>query len=259
MAYTALAPSKQVRAVLLLLCAELCGGNAGARRPRGRARSSSCTRRRSSSTTCRRWTTRRCGGGGAAIIWQFGEADRDPGRVRAAQPRVSGTLARGYEPALAARDVGDRCRTRSAPNGLIGGQALDLAGHRPADQFRNARADPSRQDRRAVRRGRGMRRGRPPAPPRSRSRRCRPTRRTSASRSRSSTTCSTSTGDPADDRQGRARRRPQDDVRLVQRRRRRAPAGGGAVRHRESRARAVRREGRPAARALGLRRRDGRL
>ena len=29
MAYTALAPSKQVRAVLVLLCAELCRGDAG--------------------------------------------------------------------------------------------------------------------------------------------------------------------------------------------------------------------------------------
>ena len=46
MAYTVLAPSKQVRAVLVLLCAELCGGNIDAGGAGGRARSSSCTPRR---------------------------------------------------------------------------------------------------------------------------------------------------------------------------------------------------------------------
>ena len=73
MRYTLLAPSKRVRAVLVLLTAELCG-NASRARCRRPARSKPCTRRRSCSMTCRAWTTRRCAAAGRRRTSTYGEA-----------------------------------------------------------------------------------------------------------------------------------------------------------------------------------------
>ena len=128
------------------------------------------------------------------------------------------------------------------------------AGDRSADQLRDARAHPSRQDRRAVRRRRVVRRAHRRRRPRSRSPRSPRTPRTSGSRFRSSTTCSTS---PA------IRRRPARPCARTRARRRscRSAACDGArqlaaelCETADRALGAVRRAGRPAARAVGVRR-----
>ena len=178
-------------------------------------------------------------------------SDRDPRGVRAARTCAFGDhRARVRSGDLAARLTSLLSPTRSdrRPDRRPGGGS---ARHRPADRLRDARADPSRQDRRAVRR-RGDR-GR--ADRRRRRRRDRGaaalTRRTSASRSRSSTTCSTSKGI-----RPRPARRCAEDLRKTTFVSFSGVAGARqlarrAVRHRRSRARAVRPARRPAARAVG--------
>ena len=102
MAYTVHAPSKRVRAVLTLLCAELCGGAVAARRRRRPPRSSWCTPRRSSSTICRPWTTRRCGGAARRTTWHSGS--RSPSWRRSGCFNLAyGVLCRAYDPALSTR------------------------------------------------------------------------------------------------------------------------------------------------------------
>jgi geranylgeranyl diphosphate synthase type II len=123
MAYTALAPSKQVRAVLVLACADLCGGDVDRAVPAAAAielvHSSSlilddlpsmddAPRRR----------------GKRANHLEFGEAIA----ILAAFGLLNlafGTFARAYEPELASRLI---AVTSDAigPSGLIGGQAIDL-------------------------------------------------------------------------------------------------------------------------------------
>lgn len=123
MAYTALAPSKQVRAVLTLSCAELCGGAPARAVPAAAAielvHASSLILDDLPSmddAPLRR--------GRRANHLEFGEAVA----ILAAFGLLNlsfATLARAYEPALGARLaslVGDAI----GPAGLIGGQALDL-------------------------------------------------------------------------------------------------------------------------------------
>jgi geranylgeranyl pyrophosphate synthase len=123
MAYTALAPSKQVRAVLVLLCAELCGGNAARAVPAAAAielvhaaslilddlpSMDDAPLRRG------RAANHRTFGEATAILAAFGLLNL-----------AYGEIARAYDPALSARMtavVSDAV----GPSGLIGGQALDL-------------------------------------------------------------------------------------------------------------------------------------
>ena len=112
---------------------------------------------------CRRWTTRRCGAGGAANHLEFGEAIA----ILAAFGLLN--LAFGSWRAATSRPgraPGGTARRRGRADGLIGGQAADLLATDQADQLRDAGADPSRQDRRAVRRRRRARRADRRRPPR---------------------------------------------------------------------------------------------
>jgi geranylgeranyl diphosphate synthase, type II len=123
MAYTALAPSKQVRAVLTLLTAELCGGNVARAVPAAVAielvHASSLILDdlpAMDDAPLRR--------GRRACHLQFGEATA----ILAAFGLLNlayGSIARGYEASLAAR-MASFMSDAIGPAGLIGGQALDL-------------------------------------------------------------------------------------------------------------------------------------
>ena len=123
MVYTALAPSKQVRAVLVLLCAELCGGEGGRAVPAAAAielvHASSLILDDLPSmddAPLRR--------GQRANHLEFGEATA----ILAAFGLLNlayGALARSYEPPLAAR-MSSLLSDAVGPSGLIGGQDLDL-------------------------------------------------------------------------------------------------------------------------------------
>ena len=123
MAYTALAPSKQVRAVLVLLCAELCRGNAARAVPAAAAielvHASSLILDDLPSmddAPLRR--------GRRANHLEFGE----PVAILAAFGLLNlayGSIGRAYEPALASI-MTSRISDAVGPSGLIGGQALDL-------------------------------------------------------------------------------------------------------------------------------------
>jgi geranylgeranyl diphosphate synthase type II len=123
MAYTALAPSKQVRAVLVMLCAELCRGNAAQAVPAAVAielvhaaslilddlpAMDDAPLRRG------RPANHRAFGEATAILAAFGLLNL-----------AYGAIARGYEPALAVR-MSAILSDAVGPEGLIGGQALDL-------------------------------------------------------------------------------------------------------------------------------------
>jgi geranylgeranyl diphosphate synthase type II len=123
MAYTALAPSKQVRAVLVMLCAELCRGTASHAVPAAAAielvHASSLILDdlpAMDDAPLRR--------GRRANHLEFGEATA----ILAAFGLLNlayGTLVRAYEPSLAAR-MSSLLSDAIGPAGLIGGQALDL-------------------------------------------------------------------------------------------------------------------------------------
>ena len=123
MAYTALAPSKQVRAVLVLLCAELCRGTADRAIPAAAAielvHASSLILDDLPSmddAPLRR--------GRKANHLEFGEAIA----ILAAFGLLNlayGTIARAYPADLASR-LASLASDAVGPNGLIGGQALDL-------------------------------------------------------------------------------------------------------------------------------------
>jgi geranylgeranyl diphosphate synthase type II len=123
MAYTALAPSKQVRAVLVLLCAELCRGAVD------RAVPAACAIElvHASSLVLDDLPAmddaplRR---GRRANHLEFGEATA----ILAAFGLLNlayGVLAGSYPPALSAQ-MSSRLANAVGPSGLIGGQALDL-------------------------------------------------------------------------------------------------------------------------------------
>jgi geranylgeranyl diphosphate synthase type II len=123
MAYTALAPSKQVRAVLLLLCAELCRGRATCAVPAAAAielvHASSLIL--DDLPSMDNAPLRR---GRKANHLEFGEAIA----ILAAFGLLNlayGTYARSYEPPIAAR-LSALAADAIGPAGLIGGQALDL-------------------------------------------------------------------------------------------------------------------------------------
>lgn len=123
MAYTVLAPSKQVRAVLVLLCAELCRGQAA--RAVSAAASIELVHAASlilddlpsmDDAPLRR--------GRQANHLEFGEAVA----ILAAFGLLNlayGSLARAYDPAVAAR-MSALIADAVGPEGLIGGQSLDL-------------------------------------------------------------------------------------------------------------------------------------
>jgi geranylgeranyl pyrophosphate synthase len=123
MAYTALAPSKQVRAVLVMLCAELCRGSVDRAVPAAAAielvHASSLILDDLPSmddAPLRR--------GRRANHLEFGEATA----ILAAFGLLNlayGVLANGYQPALATHMSGLLSHA-VGPQGLIGGQALDL-------------------------------------------------------------------------------------------------------------------------------------
>lgn len=123
MAYTALAPSKQVRAVLVLLCAELCGGNVGRAVPAAAAielvhaaslilddlpSMDDAPLRRG------RPANHLESGEAVAILAAFGLLNL-----------AYGSIARGYDAGMAAR-LSSILSDAVGPSGLIGGQALDL-------------------------------------------------------------------------------------------------------------------------------------
>jgi geranylgeranyl diphosphate synthase type II len=123
MVYTALAPSKQVRAVVVLLCAELCRGDASGAVPAAAAielvHASSLILDDLPSmddAPLRR--------GRRANHLEFGEATA----ILAAFGLLNlayGALAASYEPPLAAR-MSSLLSNAVGPEGLIGGQELDL-------------------------------------------------------------------------------------------------------------------------------------
>lgn len=131
MAYTALAPAKQVRAVVVLLCAELCRGTAARAVPAAAAielvHASSLVLDDLPSmddAPLRR--------GRRANHLEFGE----PVAILAAFGLLNlafGSVARAYEASVAAR-MTSMISDAVGPTGLIGGQALDLeATDRPID------------------------------------------------------------------------------------------------------------------------------
>ena len=132
MAYTVLAPSKQVRAVLVLLCAELCRGTAARARPAAAAielihASSLILDDLPSMDDAPLRRGRRAShlefGEAVAILAAFGLLNR-----------AYGELVRAYDPALAARMTA-LVSDAVGPNGLIGGQALDLRATDTAIDF----------------------------------------------------------------------------------------------------------------------------
>jgi geranylgeranyl pyrophosphate synthase len=123
MAYTALAPSKQVRAVLVMLCAELCRGAADRAVPAAAAvelvhASSLILDDLPSMDDAPLRRGRRANhlvfGDATAILAAFGLLNL-----------AYGVLAAGYPPALSAQMSG-LLANAVGPTGLIGGQALDL-------------------------------------------------------------------------------------------------------------------------------------
>ena len=123
MAYTALAPSKQVRAVLVLLCAELCRGETARAVPAAAAIElvHSASLILDDLPSMDDAPLRR---GRRANHLEFGEATA----ILAAFGLLNlayGTLARSYEPALATR-MTSLLADAVGPEGLIGGQELDL-------------------------------------------------------------------------------------------------------------------------------------
>ena len=157
MAYTALAPSKQVRAVLVLLCAELCRGRTARAVPAAAAielvHASSLILDDLPSmddAPLRR--------GRPANHLEFGEAIA----ILAAFGLLNlayGTIARAYDPPTGRTDVVAPVR-RGGPGRPHRRAGARPPGHRPANQLRDARADSPRQDGRAVRRRRHLRRDR---------------------------------------------------------------------------------------------------
>lgn len=123
MAYTALAPSKRVRPVLTLLCAEICGGRRAAALPA--ATSIELVHAASlilddlpsmDDAPLRR--------GRPANHREFGEAVA----ILAAFALLNlafGTIARAFEPSLSSRLAGI-LSDAVGPDGLVGGQAADL-------------------------------------------------------------------------------------------------------------------------------------
>jgi len=123
MAYTALAPSKQVRAVLVLLCAELCRGDASRAVPAAAAielvhAASLILDDLPSMDDAPLRRGRRANhlafGEATAILAAFGLLNL-----------AYGALAGAYDPALAAR-MASLLSDAVGPAGLIGGQELDL-------------------------------------------------------------------------------------------------------------------------------------
>jgi geranylgeranyl diphosphate synthase type II len=123
MAYTALAPSKQVRAVLVMLCAELCRGQAARALPAAAAielvhaaslilddlpSMDDAPLRRGRPSNHRQF------GESTAILAAFGLLNL-----------AYGEIARAYDAALAAR-MSTLISEAVGAEGLIGGQALDL-------------------------------------------------------------------------------------------------------------------------------------
>ena len=124
MAYTALAPSKQIRGVLVQLCAELCRGSAARAVPAAAAielvHSASlilddlpsmddAPLRRGRPSNHREF------GEAIAILAAFGLLNL-----------AHGAIARAYDPPMATR-MSSIVSDAVGPSGLIGGQALDLA------------------------------------------------------------------------------------------------------------------------------------
>jgi geranylgeranyl pyrophosphate synthase len=123
MAYTAIAPSKQVRAVVVLLCAELCRGDVSRAVPAAAAielvhAASLILDDLPSMDDAPLRRGRRANhlefGEATAILAAFGLLNR-----------AYGTLAVSYDPPLAAR-MSSRLSDAVGPGGLIGGQDLDL-------------------------------------------------------------------------------------------------------------------------------------
>jgi geranylgeranyl diphosphate synthase type II len=132
MAYTVLAPSKQVRAVLVLLCAELCRGTAARAVPAAAAielvhASSLILDDLPSMDDAPLRRGRRAShlefGEAVAILAAFGLLNR-----------AYGELARAYDPPLATR-MAALLSDAVGSNGLIGGQALDLRATNSAIDF----------------------------------------------------------------------------------------------------------------------------
>jgi geranylgeranyl pyrophosphate synthase len=132
MAYTVLAPSKQVRAVLVVLCAELCRGTAA----RAVSAAAAIELVHASSLILDDLPSmddaplRR---GRRANHLEFGEAVA----ILAAfglLNRAYGELARAYDPPLATR-MTTLLSDAVGPSGLIGGQALDLRATDTAIDF----------------------------------------------------------------------------------------------------------------------------
>ncbi len=132
MAYTVLAPSKQVRAVLVLLCAELCRGNTARAIPAAAAielvhASSLILDDLPSMDDAPLRRGRRAShlefGEAVAILAAFGLLNR-----------AYGELARAYDPPLASR-MTVLLSDAVGPDGLIGGQALDLRATDKAIDF----------------------------------------------------------------------------------------------------------------------------
>jgi geranylgeranyl diphosphate synthase type II len=123
MAYTALAPSKQVRAVLVMLCAELCRGQAARAVPAAAAIElvHAASLILDDLPSMDDAPLRR---GRASNHLQFGDATA----ILAAFGLLNlayGTIARAYDPALASR-MSALVSDAVGPSGLIGGQDLDL-------------------------------------------------------------------------------------------------------------------------------------
>ena len=131
MAYTALAPSKQVRAALVLLCAELCRGNTTRAVPAAAAIElvHAASLILDDLPSMDDAPLRR---GRRANHQEFGE----PVAILAAFGLLNlayGSIAHAYEPPLAS-NMSARIADAVGPSGLIGGQALDLeATNRPID------------------------------------------------------------------------------------------------------------------------------
>ena len=123
MAYTALAPSKQVRAVVVLLCAELCRGDGVRAVPAAAAIElvHAASLILDDLPSMDDAPLRR---GRKANHLEFGEATA----ILAAFGLLNlayGVLARSYDPPLATR-MASLVSDAVGPEGLIGGQALDL-------------------------------------------------------------------------------------------------------------------------------------
>ena len=166
MAYTVLAPSKRVRAVLTLLCAELCGGNAGAGGPgRGGHRTGPrlVAHPRRSAGDGRRAAAARTNGEPPGVR----RSDRDSRRVRPAQSRVRRRWRAPTSPPLAvahdgaavgrrrhrrpdrragARSAGDRSgrSTSKRSSGSIAARPARCSSRRRRRRARRRRRRPSR-------------------------------------------------------------------------------------------------------------------